>query len=143
MAHRLGTTRKPPAGLDASKALASGAAECLAAARSLDSSGKPDQTGEYIVLFHAIELGLKAFLLKHGIPEEDLRNKYGHDLVALLQEAKQHGLRLSTNMPDDMIEWINEWHCNEVKIRYEFDTERFLPLCNAVFPLAEEIIAAT
>lgn len=124
------------------KALASGAAECLRAAKCLDGGGKPDETGEYIVLFHAIELGLKAFLLNHGVPEGDLR-RYGHDLVKLLQEAKRRGLSLAAPNADDMIEWINEWHCDEVKIRYEFGTERFLPLCNAVFPLAEEIIAAS
>src|SRR4029453_4880365 len=62
---RVGTTRTPLAGLDKAQALVSGAAECLEAAECLDGSGKPDQTGEYIVLFHAIELGLKAFFLKH------------------------------------------------------------------------------
>jgi hypothetical protein len=81
-------------------------------------------------------LGLKAFLLKHGVPEEDLRKKYPHDLVMLLQEATQRGLSLATPNVEDMVEWINDWHCDEVKIRYEFTTERFLPLCNAVFPLA-------
>ena len=55
----------PPAGLDVStaaglaKALSIGASECLQAARDLDV-GFSDLTGEYIVTFHAIELGLKA-----------------------------------------------------------------------------------
>ncbi len=139
--HRVGTIRTPPPGIDNAKALASGAAEFLEAAKILDHSGKPDQTVECTVLFHAIELGLKAFLLKRGVPEKDLR-AHGHDLVKLFQEAKQRGLSLITQNAEDMIKWINEWHCNEVKIRYEFGSERFLPLCNAVFPLAEEIITA-
>jgi hypothetical protein len=55
--------------------------------------------------------------------------------------AKHRGLSLKVPNAND-IEWINKWHCDEVKIRYEFGTERFLPLCKAIFPLAEEIIAA-
>ena len=37
----------------------------------------------------ALELGLKAFLLQAGLTVEDLRaRKYGHDLLALFDEAK-------------------------------------------------------
>jgi hypothetical protein len=58
------------------------------AAMELDR-GFSDRTGEYIVTFHAIELGLKAFLIKCGVPEWGLREKpYGHDLVCLYDMAK-------------------------------------------------------
>ena len=39
----------------------------------------------------AIELGLKAFLVHHGLTERDLR-RLGHDLAALLKEAEARGL---------------------------------------------------
>lgn len=55
---RVGTKRRDAPALDPDQRLAVGAAECLSAAKSLDA-GEPDQTGEYIVLFHAIELGWK------------------------------------------------------------------------------------
>jgi hypothetical protein len=140
---KVGTKKTPPPGLDAAKAFAHGAAEYLWAAKHLDASGKPDGTAEYMVLFHAIELGLKAFLLKNGVSKKGLSKKYRHDLIKLLQEAKRHGLSLATPNADDMIEWIHKWHSEKAKIRYEFQTEQFQPLCNAIFPLAEEIIAAT
>ena len=64
------------------------------AAMELDR-GFSDRTGEYIVTFHAIEFGLKAFLIKCGVPEWGLREKaYGHDLVCLYNMAKQRGLSL-------------------------------------------------
>ena len=55
--------------------------------------------------FHAIELGLKAFLAGKGLIEEKLRNKpFGHNLVELHKEAKANGLRLSTPYADELIE---------------------------------------
>jgi hypothetical protein len=90
------------------------------AAMELDR-GFSDRTGEYIVTFHAIEFGLKAFLIKCGVPEWGLREKpYGHDLVCLYNMAKQRGLSLGITDVDEMLAWINEWHHCGVKIRYEF-----------------------
>ena len=43
---------------------------------------------------HAIELALKAFLLKHGVTLTELRSrKFGHNLVALMDESLNRGLR--------------------------------------------------
>lgn len=97
--------------------------------------GWSDRTGQYIITFHAIELGLKAFLIAAGL------KPWGHDLVALYKEAKTNGLVLSTPYVDEQIAWINEWHCQGVRIRYEFTTQRTLPLCKTLFSLAEEIIS--
>jgi hypothetical protein len=85
------------------------------AAMELDR-GFSDRTGEYIVTFHAIEFGLKAFLIKCGVPEWGLREKpYGHDLVCLYNMAKQRGLFLGITDVDEMLAWINEWHHCGVK----------------------------
>jgi hypothetical protein len=137
-------TRLPPFGLDTStpggqaKALAIGASECLKGAMDLDW-GFPDLTGEYILTFHAIELGLKAFLVSRGIAPRP----FGHNLVRLYEAARQHGLSINIPDADDMLAWINEWHCDGVKIRYEFTTPRHLPMCSMLFPLAEAIISIT
>jgi hypothetical protein len=91
-------TRLPPIGIDPStaeglsQAYALGANECLIAAKTLDDR-VPDLSGEYIVTFHAIELGLKALLIKQGMSADELRrHPYGHDLVRLYEAAKQRGL---------------------------------------------------
>ena len=107
-------------------------------AMALDQ-GFSDLTGEYILTFHAIELALKAFLISRGIASKP----YGHNLVRLYQAAKEHGLSINIPDADEILAWINEWHCDGVKIRYEFTLPRTLPMCSTLFPLAEAIIAVT
>jgi hypothetical protein len=60
--------------------------------------------------------------------------------VRLYEAAKAKGLKLATPYAAEIIQWINEWHCEGVKIRYEFGEQRELPTCEALFPLATEII---
>jgi hypothetical protein len=143
-------TRLIPFGLDIStvqglaKAYAIGAGECLADAQRLQQELFSDRTGHYIITFHAIELGLKAFLIGKGYEEESLRSKpFGHNLGELLKAAKAKGLVLTTPHAGELIEWINEWHCDGVKIRYEFTEDRALPMCEVLLPLASEIIQKT
>lgn len=52
-------------------------------------------------------------------------------------------MELSIANAEELIAWINEWHCDEVKIRYQFTETLTLPLCRDLFPLAEAIIALT
>lgn len=143
-------TRLPAINLDVStaqglaRAYAIGAGECLADARVLQKNLFSDRTGHYIVTLHAIELGLKAFLIDKGYTEETLKARpFGHDLVELHKAAKQQGLILTTPHAEALIDWINEWHNRGVKIRYEFTEQRELPMCETLFPLAEEIIQKT
>jgi hypothetical protein len=70
------------------------------------------KTGSPVVraylLGHAIELYLKAFLLKAGLSSTDLKSKrkYGHNLEKLLAEAKVRDIekfvRISPQMEDDL-----------------------------------------
>jgi|ERR1700728_4561589 len=143
-------TRLPPVNLDVStaeglaKAYAIGAGEILADARALNENLFSDRTGHFVITMHTLELGLKAFLIAKGYTEEKLRRSpYGHNLVELLKAAKAEGLVLTTAYADELIEWINEWHYDDVKIRYEFTEERSLPMCGVLFPLASEIIQKT
>ncbi len=59
--------------------------------RTAQKAGSPLVRG--YLLGHAIELYLKAYLLKRGFKTSTLKSKrYGHNLVALLNEAKTQGL---------------------------------------------------
>lgn len=57
----------------------------------------PPSWPRYFLLCHAIELGLKAFLMLHGMSEDDLQLKFRHDLKMLLKRAKKFGLALEPN----------------------------------------------
>jgi hypothetical protein len=82
-------TRLPPLNVNLStpqglaQAYALGAGECLADAKFLQEQQPfSDRTGHYIITLHAIELGLKAFLIDKGYTEETLSSKsFGHNLV--------------------------------------------------------------
>lgn len=57
----------------------------------------------YYLWGHSLELSLKAFLLGRGVPIETLKSRnFGHDLKALLKEARKH--RLGTEVPLDQKE---------------------------------------
>src|ERR1700739_1036338 len=104
-------TRLEPLNVDVSmpeglaKAYALLAGELMADAERL-TDGFSDRTGHFIITLHAIELGLKAFLIKEGYTEETLRSKFGHDLVALYKAAVDKGLVLETPHTPELIEWI-------------------------------------
>jgi hypothetical protein len=46
----------------------------------------------YYCTCRALELGLKSFLLARDVPVQLLKNKYGHNLNALLLAAQTHGI---------------------------------------------------
>src|ERR1700719_3444553 len=108
------TMRLPPYGIDTStpdglsRAFAIGAGELLYSARKLDD-GFGALTAEYIITFHAIELGLKAFLVKQGLTEVQLRTQkpFVHNLIGLFEEAKRRGLALDLANADEVIAWVN------------------------------------
>jgi hypothetical protein len=102
-----------------SRGFAIGASECLRAAMALNTGMLSDSTGQYILTFQSIELGLKAFLLKAGMSAKELRRKpFGHDLVGLFNEAAKRGFVPAVADADKWIDWANEWHCDDAKIRY-------------------------
>ena len=52
-----------------------------------------------LLLAHAIELYLKAFVLLRGLGIDEVRNSFGHDFKKLVDEAASRGLDL---MDEDM-----------------------------------------
>jgi hypothetical protein len=127
---------------DVANAMAYGADQILSCAKILDA-GVKDLVGAYILTFHAIELGLKAFLIKKGFSEVMLKSKeYGHNLVTLYSAAKTHGLTLTYPDVEDMLTWINASHLTTM-IRYQFLESPLLPHCATLFPLAHAVIKAS
>ena len=120
------------------KAYALGAADCLDAALRMNQ-GHGDRTPEKILTFHALELGLKAYLISQGIrPERLARRPFGHDLDGLYVEANKRGLQLQYREAAYMLEWINEWHSEGAKIRYDFVSQRDLRWDLSFFPLPKK-----
>jgi len=69
------------------------ASHCLEDAKKLDKLAHGwASSAEYILIAHALELSLKAFLAKRGLSEKELRNEpYGHNLDSLYDEAVKRG----------------------------------------------------
>ena len=71
------------------------AKESRHAYQRLPNSGQPPEWPKYVLLYHAVEMVLKAYLLRQGISEKILGSKeFGHDLKKLLNEAVTRGLTL-------------------------------------------------
>jgi hypothetical protein len=54
----------------------------------------------YYLMGHSIELSLKAFLLGAGVPLDELKRDFGHDLSALLDRAHHLGLAQEVQLSD-------------------------------------------
>jgi hypothetical protein len=123
---------------------------CLEDAKKLDALSEGwASPGEYILIAHALELSLKAFLAKHGLKEEELRDPpYRHDLDRLYDDAEGcFGLELAS-IPDAkrFITWVNEYHSRGDPIRhalrYAAET-RTMPGSSEVFAIIDAILLAT
>jgi hypothetical protein len=111
------------------------ARECLGGAKTI-AAGYPQSIGEYILTAHALELGLKAFLAKFGVPNETLRNTFGHNLLMLHEEACKRGLSISAANAKSDIEWIGEYH--SAPLRYDF-RKCELPASERLFQIVEAV----
>jgi hypothetical protein len=120
-------------------ALRYGASEILAVAEKTDVAMT---TAGYILVFHATELALKAFLAKCGVPELDLEIKYRHDLIKLFNDALSYGLIVSSPHAKEIIAWIDEYQ-QKAFIRYKFAEYRSLSIPEDIHPLILEVLKAT
>jgi hypothetical protein len=102
-----------------------------------------DSAPQYFLIFHAIELALKAFLIGKGLTTAKLKKPpFGHNLVKLYEIAQKHGLRLPVADVDKFLAWINEYHDRDALIRYEFTTTRTLPMVEVLSPIVAALIDA-
>lgn len=85
--------------------------------------GDPGSSVGYFLLFHALELQLKAFLMAKGLDAEELRTKYGHNLDKLF--AKSEELGIAKVLGDvatayaDAVAWTHPLHQSNVFKYYE------------------------
>ncbi|KAB0650289.1 hypothetical protein [Burkholderia diffusa] len=126
--------------------LARYAYEYIAAARLVDSDHAEKHAGEqispvtaYFLVYHGIELTLKAYLRHTGVTVRVLRSaKYGHDLHACYRKAKEEGLLdIFNETPDDrsamqMLVGLNVGH----GLRYIQTGMKQFPVWSIVEPLA-------
>jgi HEPN domain-containing protein len=59
---------------------------------------------KYLLVFHAVELALKAYLIACEVSAEDLKDNFGHDLKKLLDEAVNRGLTLPPGCKETIAE---------------------------------------
>src|SRR5262249_57405830 len=60
----------------------------------LPNIGRPPEWPRYLLFYRAMELALKASLVRQGASEKDLKNEFGHDIKKLVDEAVKRGLTL-------------------------------------------------
>ena len=53
-----------------------------------------------MLFYHAMELALKAYLIQQGVSENDLKNKFRHNIKRLVNEAVNRGLSLPYGSQD-------------------------------------------
>src|SRR4051794_985748 len=70
------------------------AMEFRRAYETLPDSGRPPEWPKYVLFYHAMELALKAYLIGRGFSEQDLKNRFGHDIKKLVDEVGARGLNL-------------------------------------------------
>ena len=108
------------------------------AARAVIANGNKVSLPAYYLLGHSIELSLKAFLLVRGISLDRLRSKnYGHDLVALLSEARRHRLGNEAPLKPRDIGVIQLLNFDYVAKRYEYRESRIYYIPDA--SLAQDV----
>ena len=95
------------------------ATEYLRAYNNLQRQG-PFDWARYLLMGHAVEVALKAYLLPRGWTMTRLRKHFAHDLVALLIEAKQKGLMIGAEVEKDIIH-LNHVHDNHLGRYPEYD----------------------
>ena len=78
------------------------------------------------LLGHSLELHLKAFIIRHGVPEKNLRNEFGHDLVSSLRQCKRielcSHLSLSYNQIRQIVR-VNHYY-QEKQLEYFYATHK-------------------
>lgn len=91
-----------------------------AAAVVADAAGNQLSVPAYYLSGHSIELSLKAFLFDNGVPLQQLKREYGHDLKALVDEAIRHDLKSKVHLSARELGEIYGLNCEYVAKRFEY-----------------------
>jgi len=103
-------------------------------------------TVPYYVVCMAIELALKAYLLRIGLRPRKLQQRFGHDLAALYKRCAQHGIedRLGDLAPhvQSMIQYLSPVHETRWLGYPEGNTMATLPRIGDVLRWTEGLLQA-
>lgn len=76
---------------------------------------------KYYLLGHALELYLKSFLMKQGVPLSTLKKKpYSHNISRLLAEAKAKGIERHFRISPELVTDIDEFSSFYAAKGYEY-----------------------
>lgn len=98
----------------------------------------------YYLYAHALELSLKAFLRCKGVEVKILKEKFGHDLKKLLDEAKKKGLLTNVQLAAEqiaVIEYISSEY-DDKNLEYFIQGSMSLPDLNKLHDTAEVFLKA-
>lgn len=111
------------------------AKEMLVGARSLLNVDPLPTFAITLLCGHGVEAALKSLLTQKGLTPDELKHKpYGHNLIALWNQAVERGAKVDASVP----EWIN--HLNRLVIRP--NTLRYpLGVHGVVLPNQQDMVA--
>jgi hypothetical protein len=123
------------------------------------SQMREDSLGQVILVLHALELALKAYLIHAGLNEEQLsRRPFSHNLNNAYLEAKKRGLQIIVgkdlephdiilrhsdfhgDKTDRLIQWASQLHDRGL-LRYEL-RDVSLPTCIDLLPIIRAVLEA-
>lgn len=119
------------------------ATEFLAAAELILNRSTEVSLPSYFLLGRSVELSLKAFLLASGMTIQELKSrKYGHDLEALLNEARARGIEAQVSIKEiesAVLELLN-YDYFEKRFEYRVSGETYrLPLIDVTVNIAKKL----
>jgi HEPN domain-containing protein len=120
------------------------AKEFLAAAELILNRSGEVSLPSYFLLGRSVELSLKAFLLASGMSGDELKylKKYGHNLEALLNEARIRGIENEVSIDDvelAVLELLN-YDYSEKRFEYRVSGETYrLPLIDVTLSIARRL----
>jgi hypothetical protein len=123
---------------------------CAVAAFDALSDGQPTWTssgqfgpiapdGANHLLAMSIEVALKAFLREQGLDVHEIKTKYGHDLIKLLRQAEQRGLRALQPNEQDLLSLLNDLFLSR-EFEFTVTGARQFPTFSALRELACSIL---
>ena len=97
----------------------------------------------YFLLGRSIELSLKAFLLHQGMLITELRKKaFGHNLYALLEKSRQHGIEdyVAMEAIEDGVIQLLSYDYAEKRLEYRVTGGTYyLPLLDVTWTVARKL----
>ncbi|MGE4169161.1 MAG: HEPN domain-containing protein [Candidatus Margulisiibacteriota bacterium] len=96
----------------------------------------------YFLVSQAVELFLKAALLKRGWEERNLKKyDYRHNLKALLGELQKKDI-LITDETQTIVKGLSSQYSSHA-LRYKFFTNPYMPAPHLIHPMLEELLLVT